>query len=119
MTNFDSTLAAYRVARERASVAASFEADLLHTAIYDAREAGVSVREAAGVMQVPKSTVARHWREGHRCSAVPPLWGSEEAWREARAAIWAHEPDVAADDVVPYAWVDDGGRRTVLARPSD
>ena len=47
MSTFESTAEAHRVARERASVAAALEASTLHTAIYDAREAGMSVREAS------------------------------------------------------------------------
>lgn len=115
MSTFESTREAHRVARERASVAAALEAATLHTAIYDAREAGMSVRETAAALGVPKSVVARHWREGHRCTPPVPVWGSESAWREAHAAIWAHDPH-AADDFVPYEWIDDGTQRTVRAR---
>lgn len=116
MSNFESTSEAHRVARERASVAAALEASTLHTAIHDAREAGMSVRETAASLGVSKSTVSRHWREGHRCAAPVPTWGSESAWREAHAAIWAHDPHEAADDFVPYGWIDDGTGRTVRAR---
>ena len=115
MSTFESTREAHRVARERASVAAALEAATLHTAIYDAREAGMSVREAAAALGVPKSVVARHWREGHRCTPPVPVWGSESAWREAHAAIWAHDPH-AADDFVPYEGINDGTQRTVRAR---
>ncbi|WP_143244680.1 helix-turn-helix domain-containing protein [Agrococcus casei] len=116
MSTFESTAEAHRVARERASVAAALEASTLHTAIYDAREAGMSVREAAAALDVSKSTVSRHWREGHRCTAPVPVWGSETAWREAHAAIWAHDPHEAADDFVPYEWIEEGGQRTIRAR---
>ena len=106
MSEFISTAEAYRIARERESVAASFAANLLHMAIFDARVAGMSVREAARALSVPKSTVSRHWREDHRCSEVVPAWGSEAAWREAHAAIWAHNPRELADAWVPYEWHD-------------
>ncbi|WP_157560667.1 arsenite oxidase [Microbacterium gubbeenense] len=33
-----------------------------------------------------------------------PVWGSAAAWREAHAAVWAHEPRELADDWVPDAW---------------
>lgn len=95
---------AFRKARERASVAAALQADTLHTAIYDAREAGLSVRETAAALSIPKSTVARHWREGHRCPDVVPAWGSAEEWREARAVVWSHNPHESADDHVPWEW---------------
>lgn len=114
MSEFVSSAEAYRLARERASVAASFEAGLLHMAVYDARDAGMSIREAAVALSVPKSTVARHWREGHRCPDVVPVWGSETAWREAHAAIWAHNPRELADDWVPYGWRDERDSRTVI-----
>ena len=116
MAEFISSSEAYRIARERASVAAAFEASTLHTAIYDAREEGLSVRETAAALQVPKSTVSRHWREGHQCSRVVPMWGSEAAWREAHTAVWAHNPRELADDSVPYEWSEDGEQRAVRAR---
>lgn len=112
MSQFASSSEAFRVARERTSVAASIEAGVLHMAIYDAREAGLSIREAAAALCVPKSTVARHWREGHRCVDVAPTWGSPETWRAAHRAVWAHDPVQQRDEWVPYEWSDesDGGR---------
>lgn len=119
MSDLISSAEAYRVARERASVAASFEANLLHMAVFDAREAGMSVREAAGALNVPKSTVARHWRENHRCPDVVPMWGSVAAWREAHAAIWAHNPRELADHWVPFEWRDEDDSRVVMRRARD
>lgn len=100
------SVTAHRRARERASVAVSLEASLLHTAIYDLRELGLSVRQAARELQVPKSTVARHWRKSHSCPEVLPMWGSESAYRDAHAAIWEGNPEELADDWVPYEWSD-------------
>src|SRR5690625_3090043 len=117
MSDFTQISEAIHVARERASVAATFEAELLHRAVFEAREAGMSVREAAAALRVPKSTVARHWRNGHRCPAVLPVWGSEALWQEAHAAVWAHDDKELADDRVPYEWIDDGTQRTIKARP--
>lgn len=116
MSEFVSSAEAFRSARERASVASSMEAHLLHLAVFDAREAGLSVRETAAALSVPKSTVDRHWRPGHRCPDVMPLWGSAAAWREARAAVWAHNPRELADDWVPYEWTDNGTERSVRLR---
>ncbi|QHK22499.1 hypothetical protein GU243_23285 (plasmid) [Pseudarthrobacter psychrotolerans] len=116
MSEFISCAEAYRLARERASVADSFEATLLHMAVYDAREAGMSIREVAAALSVPKSTVARHWRDGHRCPEVVPVWGSAAAWGEAHAAIWAHNPRELADDWVPFEWRDEAGSRVVRRR---
>lgn len=113
MSEFISSAEAFRIARERASVAATFEANTLHMAVFDAREAGLSVREAAAALNVPKSTVARHWREGHKCNVPVPVWGSVSAWREAHAAVWAHNPRELIDDWVPYEWRDEADRRTV------
>lgn len=101
------------MSRERASVAAAFEANLLHVAVFDAREAGMSIREAAAALSVPKSTVARHWRENHRCPRVLPVWGSDAAWRDAHAVIWAHNPEELADEWVPYEWHHDADSITV------
>lgn len=116
MSDFITTSEAYRIARERASVATALEANLLHVAVFDAREAGMSVREAATALNTPKSTVARHWRENHRCPDVLPLWGSERAWRDAHAAVWAHDPEELADGWVPYEWEAQGAFRAVRAR---
>lgn len=113
MSEFIRSAAAFRIARERASVAAAFEANTLHMAVFDAREAGFSVRETAVALSVPKSTVARHWREGHHCAQPVPMWGSTSAWREAHAAVWAHNARELADDWVPYEWDDEAGRRIV------
>lgn len=104
VSDFIRSSEAFRAARERASVAAAFEANLLHVAVLHAREAGMSVRGAANALSVPKSTVARHWRENHQCPSVLPVWGSDTAWRDAHAAIWAHSPPERADEWVPYEW---------------
>ena len=116
MSEFISTSEAFRLARERASVAAALEDGLLHMAIFDAREAEMSVRETAAALNVPKSTVARHWREGHRCPDVLPIWGSEGAWREAYRAGWAHNPRELADEWVPYEWRDEQNGRIIKRR---
>lgn len=116
MSEFISSSEAFRVARERASVAASFEANTLHMAVFDAREAGMSVRETAAALSVPKSTVARHWREGHHCVQPVPVWGSVEAWRAAHATVWAHDPRELADDWVPFAWGIEGGQGVITRK---
>ncbi|MBX0301837.1 hypothetical protein K2F54_17880 [Cryobacterium sp. 1639] len=97
-------------------MADAFEANLLHLAVFDARENGMSVRQAAAALSVPRSTVARHWRDGHRCPEVPPLWGSDAAWSEAHAAVWAHDQEELADAWVPYEWNDEGAHRTITAK---
>lgn len=117
VSEFISSAEAFRIARERASVAATLEASTLHLAVFDAREAGLSVRETSVALSVPKSTVARHWGEVHRCAQPTPMWGSPSAWREAHAAVWAHNPRELADDWVPYDWRDEGDQRIVTRRP--
>jgi hypothetical protein len=117
MSQFAGSSEAFRVARERRSVAAAIEDRALHMAICDARNDGMSIREAAAALLVPKSTVARHWREGHRCVDAAPTWGSPEAWREAHYAVWAHDPLRQRDDWVPYEWRDgSNGRRIITLR---
>lgn len=115
--DFTSTAEAFRKARERSSIAAAFEADLLHTAVYDAREAGMSVRQASAALSVPKSTVSRHWREGHFCPGVVPFWGSPAAWEEAHAAIWSHDEQQLADNQPPYEWLHQDGTIQVTSQP--
>ena len=97
-------------------MAASFEESTLHLAVFEARAAGMTVRETADALRAPKSTVDRHWREAHRCGRVVPTWGSVLAWRDAHSAGWAHEPSELSDDWVPYEWLDEAGQRRVTAR---
>lgn len=113
----ETTAEAFRKARERSSVAAAFEAELLHTAVHDARMSGMSVRQASAALGVPKSTVSRHWRDGHRCPEVLPIWGSETAWKEAHAVIWSHDEQQLADHHPPYEWLRRDGARQVSSRP--
>lgn len=109
MVEFETTVQAFETARTRSSIAQHAEARLLHLAVYDAREAGLSVRETAAALRVPKSTVARHWRGGE--TVAPPAWGNPEEYLSAERAIWAHAPD-NFDNRVPYEWEDhpDGTR---------
>ncbi len=116
MSDFESTRTAFMVARERADVAAAFERVTLHMAIYDVRKAGMSIREAAAALRVPKSTVARHWRGRSTGRGDLPVWGSPSSWREAHEAVWAHDPRQLADTFIPYEWVETDGVRSVRAR---
>lgn len=116
---FETTAEAFLKARERSSVAAAFEAELLHTAVHDARMSGMSVRQASAALGVPKSTVSRHWRDGHRCPEVLPHWGSETAWKEAHAAVWSHDVKQLTNDQPPYVWQQhDGISQTAARRPA-
>jgi len=109
-TPFATTATAFEQARARASVANHFEATLLHTAIFDAREAGMSVRETARALRVPKSTVSRRWRSG-RTDFAAPIWGNPDEYRAARAAILG---DAQQDEpLVPFEWEDRDGERSV------
>lgn len=105
VTAFINIVQAFQAARARASVAQSIEAQLLHRAIAGAREQGMSTREAAAALRVPKSTVARHWRENHHCLPVPPVWGNAAEYEDAQRAAWSHAPE-ELDDWVPYEWED-------------
>lgn len=105
------TVEAFRVARARASVAQYMEQRLLHVAVYDAKESGLSVRETAALLRVPSSTVGRHWHDGHRCDDRAPLWGTPEEYLAAQMAIWAHAP-TQMEKESPFTWSDapDGSR---------
>lgn len=105
MPGFTSISGAFQAARARACVAQSIEVDLLHMAVDEARDQGMSIREAATALRVPKSTVARHWREDHRCGNVPPIWGNTDEYESAQRAVWAHAPEYL-DEWVPYEWED-------------
>lgn len=84
-------------------------------AVLDARGEGLSVRQAAAALDVPKSTVARHWNPRHVCVGTMPTRGSEQEWRDAHADVWSHDPD-RDDDWMPYRWtVADDGTTTVEA----
>lgn len=72
MTDFARSSEAYRVARERASASSALAASALHTAIGHARTEGMSIRETARALDVPKSTISRHWSPGHQCADHSP-----------------------------------------------
>lgn len=103
-SRFASSSEALRKARARASVARTIEANVLHTAIYDAKEAGLSIRQTAKALQIPIGTAVRHWHIGHNCPAVVPTWGNPDEWRDAHAAVWSHDSGEAADDHLPWQW---------------
>ncbi|MCC3292808.1 helix-turn-helix domain-containing protein [Arthrobacter sp. zg-Y1110] len=118
MNEFASTAEAYRKARERSSVAVAFEARLLHSAVQEARQAGMSVREAAAALCVSKSTADRHWREGHGCTEAMPARETETAWMQAYEEVWAHSPEMLANPRIPREWREGEGVRTVKAQPA-
>lgn len=94
MAGADSTLVAYRAARERTACAREVEGDLLGAAMFDAQERGLSIRETAALLGVAKSTVARH-RAGGRYRWMlgkHAVWVSERGYMDAHNAAWAHEP---------------------------
>lgn len=119
MSDFTSSSEAFRVARERASVATALQDGILHMAVIDAHDEGLSVRETAAALRVPKSTVARHLSPLDRCdTGSPPAWGSSAAWLDAVDAIWAHDPLQYEDyQWVPYEWQDNpDGTRMITRR---
>lgn len=117
MDRFETTAKAFQAARTRASVASHVEASTLHMAVYDARESGHSVRETAAALRVPKSTIARHWREGHHCPELAPIWGNGDEYINAERAIWAHDP-AQFDGRVPFFWTEAAnGTRSVRSIP--
>lgn len=119
MTPFEKTALAHRNARERAAVAAAMEADLLDTAIRDAREQGMSIRQTSAALDVPKSTIARHWDPNHGCTPPLPHWGSETEWKTAHKTVWAHDPIKATDPHIPYRWIEHEGQRILEVVPRD
>lgn len=115
MTIFESTSYGHQLARQRASIAAVFEAHALTAAIYDAKERGMSVRETAAALQVSKSTVYRRWQLANQPPSPLPLWGSAVAWKEAELAVWGHDPGETLD-FVPFEWNEDGSLRACVTR---
>lgn len=106
--SFDSYVRAFEVARERASIAQALQMDALHQAIRKGCEQGMSVRELARRLRMPKSDVQRHSRSGHECMKSLPVWGSPDGWIDAYRAVWAHDPEMLAHESVPFVWEDDG-----------
>lgn len=115
MDSFETSAQAFQAARARASVATHVEARTLHLAVHDARESGLSVREAAAALRVPKSTIARHWREGHHCPELRPIWGNGEEYINAERAVWKHDPAMFGGRV-PFVWIE-GANGTRSVRP--
>lgn len=86
---FESALAAFDVARERAAAAIVVEQHALNSVIHLAVDRGLSIRETATYLRMPKSTVARHK------DAIPDAWRDvavgSETYAEAHNAAWAHD----------------------------
>lgn len=89
----EAALTAYRTARARAAAAAEVEAELLHALVYDTKEEGRSVREAAAMLQVPKSTVARHRLNRGVGILHGSTWLTPEEYVAAHNAAWADAPE--------------------------
>lgn len=109
MSDFTTIEQAFEVARRRASIGQYQEARLLRQAVHAAYMAGMSVRETAAKLRVPKSTVARNLRPSLG-PLTPPSWGTPEEYMEAEQAIWAHAPERIPAGA-PFRWTDadDGG----------
>jgi hypothetical protein len=108
---FSNSSQAFQAARTRASIAQTIESEILHMAVYGARAEGMSVREAAAALRVPKSTVSRHWWEHHNCGDKPPRWGNATDYVDAWNAVWVHN-DLERISAAPWTWEDlaDGTR---------
>ena len=113
----EATLTAYKIARARTAAAAEVEAELLHTLIYDTQEAGMSVREAAAMLEVTKSTVARH-----RLTMVngnsyrPQRWLTPDNYVDAYNAAWVDQPDQHLDHAAFHVEeLSDGSQRVTKA----
>jgi len=116
----EATLTAYKIARARAAAAAEVETELLHALVYDAQEAGRSVRETSAMLQVAKSTVARHrLNRGTGMFAAGSTWLTPEAYVEAYNAAYADAPEQHIE-AAPFVMEElpDGSRR-VVAVPMD
>lgn len=111
MSTFENLAIAFQVARSRAQIARDAERRLLHRAIAYAHESEMTIRETASMLRAPVSTVASHWREGHNCPYIPPVWGNADEYRQAERDIWKHAPQLA-ENTVPYRWFErpDGAR---------
>lgn len=116
-TGMEATLTAYKVARARAAAAAEVEAELLHALIYDTQEAGMSVREAAAMLEVAKSTVARHRLTMVNGSSYRPRrWLTPDNYVEAYNTAWADQPDQHLDRAAFHVEeLSDGSQRVTRA----
>lgn len=110
----ESTLEAYRRARVRAVAAQQVESDLLRMASYEAKEVGLSIREAAGLLGVPKSTLAR---SGASRDDFPPAGYDEEEWLSAWNSAWAGDVTQQVDQA-PFEVEDCGDGTQQMRRRS-
>ena len=129
----DGSLAAYQRARTRAAMASYFERRAVDLLVFDAREAGMSTREIAALVELPKSTVARLGRpSGRDVGKLPfPRWATEEEWLSAYTSIWPDHGVTQAPFVVdsrpgevtyrmryrPNSAIDDGADDDGLGGP--
>lgn len=118
MHSYENSRRAFEIARARESVAAHLMNAAMHVAIYDAKAKGMSIRETARDLRLSKSTVARHWKEDHSCSEVPPVWGTTEEWIDAHHAVWKHVPEEDTGAEI-WRWTEraDGTREVTAVTP--
>ena len=98
---FAGTVVAHRVARERAEVAVALEERVLHLAVLEADEDGLTPAETAAELCVPVAVIHHHLSDDY---AVPPIPanGTNATWLEATRAVWEHDPQVLRDQWAPF-----------------
>lgn len=111
----ESAVSAYDAARTRADAARDVERAVPHETIAAARRSGMSLRETAEALGVPRMTVAR---AELRKRPVLPSWATTpHAWVEAWNAAWAHDPSCErADAPFEVTWHGSNGLRSVRFR---
>lgn len=122
--SMDAALLAYERARAAAAAAAEVEAELRYALVYDALQAGSSVRETSAMLRIPKSTVARvklnqaigpaPWRGP---ATTGTTWMTPEAYVEAHNAAWAHDETQHIHHAPFGIETLDDGSRVVTAVP--
>ncbi|WP_157508664.1 helix-turn-helix domain-containing protein [Luteipulveratus halotolerans] len=92
MVTTDDIVAAYERARVRAEASTLIERSLLRYAIAELREDGMSTRQIAARLRLPKSTVNRVRSTSKEQLAEELHWTTPDAYVEANNAAWPATP---------------------------
>jgi len=116
--NLDSSVLAYERARARREAAQQVEEDALRTVLFDAGNCGLSVREIAALVRLPKTTIGRQ-RIASALDVGADSWHSHDPdeYVAANNAAWAHEPSRLISEAPFTVEALEDGRLIVSMRP--
>ena len=87
-------VAAFQLARKRASSAIVVEETLRQLAITEAKRTGMTIRKAAELLDLTRTGVSRQWNETPCSKLETPPHGSIEEVKQASSSAWSQNPEL-------------------------